>query len=111
MDLRYQGVHGPNVEPPIWEQVANTSNNTMICGAEFSCQIMASMCFVVDAGIANVTATLRQKGMWSNTLMIFFGDNGGGAGGTEPSNNYRCVGPRPSHGRARSGWQRSSRAG
>ena len=88
MDLRYQGVHGPYVEPPVWEQVANTSSNTQICGAEYSCQIMESMCAVVDAGIANVTAALKAKGMWETTLLLFFGDNGGGAGGTEPSNNY-----------------------
>jgi arylsulfatase A-like enzyme len=49
---------------------------------------MESMVAVVDAGIFNVTQSLIKKGMWNSTLMVFFGDNGGGMGGTEPSNNY-----------------------
>lgn len=88
LDLRYQGVHGPYVEPPVWEQVANSSSNNFLCGPTYSCQIMESMVSVVDSGIANVTAALKAKGMWNDTLVVFFADNGGGMGGTEPSNNY-----------------------
>lgn len=49
---------------------------------------MDSMVAVVDTGIANVTQMLTSKGMWNSTLFVLFGDNGGGMGGTEPSNNY-----------------------
>ena len=55
MDLRYQGVHGPYVEPPVWEQVANSSSNSFLCGPMYPCQVMESMVSVVDNGIANVT--------------------------------------------------------
>ena len=88
LDLRYQGVHGPYVNPPAWEQVPNSTANQRICGAKYACQIMESMVSVVDSGVANVTAALKAKGMWDNTLLIFFADNGGGMGGSEPSNNY-----------------------
>merc|ERR1719433_43750 len=46
------------------------------------------MVHVLDSGIANVTATLKSRGMWNNTLVVFFADNGGGMNGDEPSNNY-----------------------
>ena len=88
LDLRYQGVHGPYVNPPAWEQVQNTTANEQICGAKYACQIIQSMVSVVDSGIANVTAALKARGFWDNTLLIFFADNGGGMGGSEPSNNY-----------------------
>eukprot|EP00039_Didymoeca_costata_P008916 m.118640 g.118640 ORF g.118640 m.118640 type:complete len:528 (+) comp14282_c0_seq1:62-1645(+) len=88
MDLRYQGVHGPYIDPPLWEQVANTSSNNQKCGSTYACQIMESMVSVVDNGIGNVTQALKVKGMWNNTLVIFSADNGGGMGGDEPSNNY-----------------------
>merc|ERR1719450_316605 len=38
----------------------------------------------MDEGIGNVTAALRKKGMWENTLLIFTSDNGGASFG----NNY-----------------------
>lgn len=92
LDLRYQGVRGPYVRPPEWEQTRNTTENAKICGSnttgKYSCQVMESMVSVVDSGIANVTAILKKKQMWDNTLLIFFGDNGGGLGADVPSNNY-----------------------
>ena len=100
LDLRYQGVHGPYVLPPSWEQVPNTTANAKICGSnatgKYSCQIMESMVSVVDSGIANVTAALRQKKMWANALVVFFGDNGGGLGADVPSNNHPLRGTKAS---------------
>ena len=29
----------------------------------------------LDEGIGNVTATLKKKGMWENTIMFFSSDN------------------------------------
>jgi arylsulfatase A-like enzyme len=57
---------------------------------------MESMVSVVDSGIANVTYMLKQKQMWANTLVIFFGDNGGGLGADVPSNNYPLRGTKAS---------------
>ena len=31
----------------------------------------------MDEGIGNVTDALRRKGMWDNTLVVAFSDNGG----------------------------------
>jgi len=88
IDLRYQGVHGPYEEPPIWEQIPNTTENQQKCGPQYSLHTMQSMVKVVDDGIGNVTAALKEKQMWDNTLIIFTSDNGGGAGGSQPSNNW-----------------------
>ena len=46
------------------------------------------MLAVVDEGIANLTETLKEEGMWDDTLLIITSDNGG----IGPGNNYplRC---------------------
>ena len=36
-----------------------------------------AMVAVLDRVLANVTAALKQKGMWGNLLMVFTSDNGG----------------------------------
>ena len=47
-------------------------------GSSFSCRAQyAAMVSVLDDNLANVTAALKAKGMWDNTLMIFSSDNGG----------------------------------
>ena len=74
LDLRYQGVHGPYEEPPFFEQVRNTSSNNQLCGPTYTCQIMQSMVRAVDSGIANVTAALKARGMYDNTLILFSGE-------------------------------------
>ena len=57
---------------------------------------MRSMVHVVDDGIANITKALHAKQMWDTTLIIFSADNGGGAGGGQPSNNCESpAGPLP----------------
>ena len=72
--VQYQGVHGPYEEPPLFEQVRNTTSNNQLCGPQYTCQIMQSMVRVVDSGIANVTAALKAKGMYENTLILFAGE-------------------------------------
>ena len=49
----------------------------------------------LDEGIGNVTAALKKKGMWENTVMFFSSDNGGpvhdpagGCVGQSSSNNF-----------------------
>ena len=105
LDLRYQGVHGPYEEPPLWEQAPNsTVDPDRKCGPVSTCQTLRSMVAVVDSGIANLTLALRAKKMYDNTLIIFTADNGGGMGGTEPSNNY------PLRGMKGTPWDGGSRA-
>ena len=45
IDLRYQGVHGPYEEPPLWEQQPNSSGAK--CGPTTTCQTLRSMVAVV----------------------------------------------------------------
>lgn len=49
----------------------------------------ANMLHMLDSGVANVTAALSEKGMWSTTLLLFSADNGG-IGGV--GNNYPLYG-------------------
>ena len=50
------------------------------CGCAHMCycnrRIIRGMVSVVDAMVANLTAALKTKGMWGNTVLIFLGDNG-----------------------------------
>ena len=39
--------------------------------------IQRSMVQCVDEGTANITAALKEKGMWETTLMVWTSDNGG----------------------------------
>ena len=40
-------------------------------------QVEYAFSAVIDEGIGNVTAALKAKGMWDNTLMVVVADNGG----------------------------------
>eukprot|EP01047_Picozoa_sp_COSAG01_P040236 COSAG01_NODE_3372_length_6178_cov_83.041125_4_plen_180_part_00 len=73
VDLRYQGVHGPYEEPPLWEQQPNGTVDPLgfRCGPVSTCQTLRSMVAVVDSGIGNITQALTLKQMWSDTLIIF----------------------------------------
>jgi arylsulfatase A-like enzyme len=73
LHLNYQAVHNPYTSPP----------GEPTCGNDKS-QVFAQVLERMDAGIANVTAALKASGMWSSTLVLFFGDNGG----TNAGNNF-----------------------
>eukprot|EP00936_MAST-01D_sp_MAST-1D-sp1_P000789 g789.t1 len=63
--------------PPAWEKVPNGTGG-------FWDATFGDMLHVVDAGIGNLTATLKEQGMWDDTLMIVTSDNGG----IGPGNNF-----------------------
>jgi len=56
-------------------------------------KVQAAMTTELDYGIGNVTATLRAKGMWENTVLILQSDNGGPL---DHSNNYPLRGGKAS---------------
>jgi arylsulfatase A-like enzyme len=45
--------------------------------------MVCAMAKCMDDGIGNVTAALKAKGMWENTVVIFSSDNGGPTNGNE----------------------------
>ena len=40
-------------------------------------KVQAAMTTELDYGVGNITAALRAKGMWNDTVLIFMSDNGG----------------------------------
>ena len=63
--------------------------------AKHSRQRYHAMVSFLDAAIGNVTDAIKaKKGMWENTVMVLFGDNGGwmSANGTAGGNNYPLTG-------------------
>ena len=67
MYLPYQNVHAPNQAPPDWEL-----NNYSYFGAG---NTYANMLHMLDSGCANVTAALRKRSFWGNSLLLFTADN------------------------------------
>jgi len=69
LHLPYQAVHAPISDTPAWEHMPKTTT--------FWNQHYGDMLYVVDKGIGNLTAAIKRRGMWNDTLMIFSSDNGG----------------------------------
>jgi len=59
------------------------------CGQDCGCNrlLVAAMMSALDEAILNMTAALKAKGMWDDTVMVVMGDNGG------PLNNGHDNGP------------------
>jgi len=70
--MAFQNVHGPTEAPKRFLDLYN--NSIFKARRNGLAQISA-----VDEGIANLTAALKGKGMWENTLVVFSSDNGGPA--------------------------------
>lgn len=70
LHLCYQGVHsGADPMPPEeWQRIPEGSWRSDFYG---------SMLAVVDSGIGNTTAALRERGLWENAIVLIAGDNGG----------------------------------
>jgi len=64
LHLTYQAVHtGAARLPPLWEQWAGD------IGLKQSLEYRSAL-HVLDVGLANLTATLKEEGMWDNTLFL-----------------------------------------
>eukprot|EP00039_Didymoeca_costata_P024936 m.11904 g.11904 ORF g.11904 m.11904 type:complete len:523 (+) comp4552_c0_seq1:170-1738(+) len=72
----FQNIHPPLQVPESYiKRYSNASLQTTVNG----------MVTFLDESIGNVTAVLRQQGLWDNTLIVFSADNGGylGNGGDD----------------------------
>ena len=79
LHMMYQNVHSPYTAPPVWEEQKYPKmwDNTY-----------ANMLAMLDAGVGNIAAALKARGMWDNTLLLFSADNGGiGVGNNHPNPN------------------------
>jgi arylsulfatase A-like enzyme len=83
--LAYQNIHWPLEAPQSYiDRFANrTAGNA-------GRQSILAMVSVMDEGVGNLTAALKAKGIYDDTLLIFSTDNGGPTNGNEGtwSNNY-----------------------
>ena len=72
LHLTYQAVHAPYTDPAPWELIPDDGR--------FRSRTYGSMLAVMDSGVANITAALKDGGMWETTLFVLAGDNGGDCG-------------------------------
>lgn len=86
------GVHEPLQAPQAYIDRFDFIAPTDQVGGER--QKMKAMINFADDAVGNVTAALRAKGMWENTLVVFMSDNGGWVSnnGSAGGNNYPLMG-------------------
>jgi arylsulfatase A-like enzyme len=80
----FQNTHEPYEVPPPGVGHVNSS----VTQTE-SKQTMFAMISVLDQAVANMTAALVAKDLWSNTLLVFSADNGGEQGSAGNNWPYR----------------------
>lgn len=89
--LAYQAVHCPSEVPE--------SYKTPYANLPEPRQTFAGMLSCLDEGVGNVTAALKQRGLWEDTLLIVSADNGaptpacGGAQGGQNVWPFEPIGP------------------
>ncbi|XP_060551406.1 arylsulfatase J-like [Ruditapes philippinarum] len=69
--LPYQAVHGPLQVP---DKYIRMYKNPFVNETR---ETYAGMVTCMDQGIGQIVKSLKKKGMWNNTLLIFSSDNGG----------------------------------
>ena len=76
--LPYQAVHWPLEAPP--QYVDRYRGRT---GGDTRRQLVCAMAKALDDGVGQVTAALKRRGMWDDSLVLFSSDNGGPTNGNE----------------------------
>jgi arylsulfatase A-like enzyme len=76
--LPFQAVHWPLEAPASY--VSKYDGKT---GGNHARQMVCAMAKTMDDAIGNVTAALKRRGMWEDTIVIFSSDNGGPTNGNE----------------------------
>ena len=85
MYLAYQSVHSPDEAP---QELIDRFNATMAWAQR---RTFGGMVTALDDGVGAVVATLKERGMYGNTLIVFSTDNGGPADGF--NSNWACNWP------------------
>ncbi len=67
--LAYNAVHAPKQAPQADIELYDTGNPDR--------DILMAMLMHLDKGVGSVIATLKEAGVWDNTLLFFLTDNGG----------------------------------
>jgi arylsulfatase A-like enzyme len=81
MYLAIQNVHSPYTLPPAWE----TREHPAMWDKTY-----ANMLAMLDSAVANVTQSVRDAGLWNDTLILFTADNGGiGRGNNHPLRGHK----------------------
>lgn len=70
MYVAFQAPHGPLQVPRSWRQ-----RNKGI--ADVKRQYLAGMVTAVDAAVGELVRSLKSRGLWENTVLVFTTDNGG----------------------------------
>ncbi|XP_070541868.1 arylsulfatase B-like isoform X2 [Ptychodera flava] len=70
MYLAYQAVHGPLQVPQQYFDMYKGEN------IDYIRRTYAAMATCMDEGIGNLTRTLKETGLWNNTIIVFSSDNG-----------------------------------
>ena len=68
-----QNTHGPFEVPPQYKALYKFKDERL--------RTFNGMISVVDEAVGNVTAALKQRGLWNNTLIVYTHDNGAPLGG------------------------------
>mmetsp|Transcript_50150 Transcript_50150/g.167562 ORF Transcript_50150/g.167562 Transcript_50150/m.167562 type:complete len:529 (-) Transcript_50150:176-1762(-) len=76
--LPYQAVHWPLEAPQ--QYVDRYRGRT---GGDTRRQLVCAMAKALDDGVGQVTAALKRRGMWDESLVLFSSDNGGPTNGNE----------------------------
>jgi len=101
MYLAYQNVHWPLEAPK--EYLDRFSSST---GGDQRRQAVCAMAAIMDESIGNITAALKERRLYEETLLVFSADNGGPTNGNEGSwsSNY------PMRGGKNTLWEGGTRA-